>query len=96
MTAAKPRFMLGRILMTPGAIEAMQAARVKPSSLIVRHMTGDWGDLDATDKRHNEQALKPAMPLRILSSYKLGEHETVWIITEWDRSVTTLLLPSEY
>lgn len=90
------RFKPGRILMTPGAADLMQRGRAKPSYVLARHLTGDWGDLkDAEDRRANDRALKQP-PLRILSSYELLPDESLWVITEWDRSVTTLLLPSEY
>ena len=95
MSPIKPKFNPGCILMTPGAVDAMQRAGIKPSSLLVRHLTGDWGTLDAHDTNANQRALNPKDPLRILSSYVLSEDDTVWIITEWDRSVTTLLLPEE-
>jgi hypothetical protein len=61
--------------------------------LLARHATGDWGDLCAFDRRQNEIALRDG--LRVLSSYPVGR-ECVWIITEADRSVTTILLPEEY
>lgn len=93
----KPLFQPGRIVMTPGAVDAMQRAKVKPSGLLVRHLTGDWGDLDNSDRLLNDRAIKPGLdPLRTFSAYKLNEDDTVWVITEWDRSVTTLLLPEEY
>lgn len=91
-----PRFQPGRILMTPGAVDAMQVNGIKPSALVLRHLAGDWGDVDEHDKRANEKALKPSEPQRILSSYTLSEEDTVWVITEHDRSATTLLTPSDY
>ncbi len=57
-------------------------------------MTGDWGDLDDEDKKENELSVKQGF--RILSAYNLENGEKVWVITEWDRSVTTILLPEEY
>jgi hypothetical protein len=60
---------------------------------LARHATGDWGDLDEQDREENELSLKHGW--RIVSSYIVGE-KTVWIITEADRSVTTILLPDEY
>lgn len=60
----------------------------------MRHATGDWGGLDPADKRANDSAL--ANGERLLSAYPLRDGTKVWIITEWDRSVTTLLLPSDY
>ena len=96
MSLSRPLFEPGRILLTPGAIEAMQKCRTKPSVLLIRHLTGDWGTLDSDDANANKRALNPKAPLRILSSYPLTPDDTVWIITEHDRSVTTLLIPSEY
>jgi hypothetical protein len=64
-----------------------------PLHILSRHASGDWGELDAHDRRENGRALKNGR--RILSSYPVGE-QRVWVITEADRSVTTLLLPEEY
>jgi len=64
-----------------------------PYLLLVRHRSGDWGELDAHDRRENELSLKYGW--RVLSSYPVEEGR-VWIITEADRSYTTLLLPEEY
>jgi hypothetical protein len=64
-----------------------------PFDLLARHATGDWGALCAFDRRQNEIALREGY--RVLSSYPVGE-ERVWVITEADRSVTTILLPEEY
>jgi hypothetical protein len=60
---------------------------------LARHSSGDWGELDAHDRRENELSLKQGW--RILSSYPVGE-KVIWIITEADRSYTTILLPEEY
>jgi hypothetical protein len=61
-----------------------------------RHMIGDWGNLDVEDKASNDEAVKTGH--RLLSQYELSDKEDdkIWIITEWDRSVTTVLYPSEY
>jgi hypothetical protein len=90
----KPLFSLGQIVATPGAIEAMNEHNCLPSTLLDKHLSGDWGSVDAEDAATNDEAVKCGD--RILSSYRIGEHTRIWIITEWDRSVTTLLLPSEY
>ena len=90
----KPLFPLGRLVATPGAIDLMFASKVTPASLIDRHLGGDWGDLDDHDKQLNDFAAK-ADYNRILSAYKVGTGK-VWIITEADRSATTILLPDEY
>ena len=86
-------FLLGRILATPGALEALREAGQDPLRFLSRHAAGDWGDLVPCDRRENELALEHGR--RLLSSYPVGETR-VWIITEADRSVTTLLLPEEY
>jgi hypothetical protein len=92
MTAT--RFPLGRILATPGALGAMKEAHVHPATLLLRHAHGDWGDLHRDDIHANELALRRGM--RVLSAYVLGNGERVWLITEADRSATTILLPEEY
>ncbi len=85
---------LGATVATPGALEALEQAGVSPASLLVRHQSGDWGEVPKEDARENERSLKHGY--RVLSSYPLGEGRKVWIITEADRSATTILLPSEY
>lgn len=92
----QPKFAVGRTVATPGALEVLERHKQNPIVLLARHITGDWGDVCAQDKRSNDRALDPKDPQRVLSVYKLDNVDTVWIITEWDRSVTTLLLPSEY
>mgnify|MGYP007002850077 CR=1 FL=1 len=91
-----PRFSLGRLFSTPGALDVIQRAGIVPLQLLLRHQRGDWGDaLDERDLAANDRAVTEGT--RILSSYLVGVHrEKVWIITEADRSVTTVLLPSEY
>jgi hypothetical protein len=84
---------LGRIVATPGALRILAEAGEDPLCYLARHVSGDWGDIDRHDHRENERSLKHGW--RILSSYPVGERK-VWIITEADRSVTTILLPEEY
>jgi hypothetical protein len=84
---------LGRVVATPGALKLLTEAREHPLDLLARHATGDWGNLCAFDSRQNETALRDGY--RVLSSYPIGE-ERIWIITEADRAVTTILLPEEY
>jgi hypothetical protein len=84
---------LGRVVATPGALILLVVARAHPFDLLARHATGDWGDLCAFDRRQNEIALREGY--RIFSSYDVPAGR-VWIITEADRSVTTILLPEEY
>lgn len=88
------RFPLGQIVATPGALQALQQAGQEPSELLARHLGGDWGDLSTEDKALNEQA--SVQGNRILSAYRLKSGVKVWIISEADRSATTILLPSEY
>lgn len=103
-----PRFALGQIVATPGALELLEQAGFSALALISRHVHGDWGDCCVEDKATNEAAVRQRM--RVMSVYRLVDAEallqtpqdkrsslpTLWIITEADRSVTTLLLPSEY
>ena len=88
-----PRFSLGQLVATPGALEALNEINFLPATLIKRHHHGDWGDLDDEDKVANEEAL--ANFDRIFSAYII-QNVKFWVITEADRSVTTILLPSEY
>ena len=90
MTAPLP---LGRVLATPGALKLLVEAGGHPFELLARHATGDWGELCAFDRRQNQIALREGY--RVLSSYPIGT-ERVWVITEADRSVTTIPLPEEY
>ncbi|MDG0853374.1 hypothetical protein [Roseateles puraquae] len=94
------RFKLGALAATPGALAALQQLGVEPMELIVRHVTGDFGELDAEDRTSNETAI--AHGLRVFSAYTVrdpndvGKMHRFWVITEADRSVTTVLTPSEY
>lgn len=90
----RARFELGRTVATPGALRAVEAANDEMIQYLVRHHTGDWGDLCDEDQRANEGALQHGG--RILSAYHLKDNTRIWIITEADRSVTTVLLPEEY
>jgi hypothetical protein len=84
---------LGRVVATPGALKLLTEKGEHPSELLARHATGDWGDLCAFDRRQNESALREGY--RVFSSYKVPAGR-VWIITEADRAVTTILLPEDY
>ncbi len=90
----RPLFPLGQIVATPGALRALQEAEQHPMEFIARHVVGDWGELGDEDKQANERALRE--DLRILSAYTTSAGVALWIITEADRSATTMLLPSEY
>lgn len=91
---ALPKFQLGRTVMTRGVHALVASGQFNPLPFLLRHARGDWGDLCDEDVKSNNQALR--LEGRLMSSYKVGEMLILWIITEWDRSVTTLLLPSEY
>jgi hypothetical protein len=90
MTAPLP---LGRVVATPGALKLLSEIGAHPFDYLTRHATGDWGELCAFDRRQNEIALRDGNP--VLSSYDVLAGR-VWIITESDRSITTILLPEEY
>ncbi|MDP9478646.1 MAG: hypothetical protein M3R38_23685 [Actinomycetota bacterium] len=94
MTAAL--FGLGRVVVTPGALELLAATETNPAELLERHQRGDWGEVPPEDARENERSLKYVW--RVVSSYPLGEDggAKVWIITEADRSSTCILRPEEY
>ncbi|MGJ7609228.1 type I restriction endonuclease subunit M [Variovorax sp. LT1R20] len=111
---SSPRFALGRVVATPGALALMHVTNSNPFVLLAKHVTGDWGEIDPEDVQTNEDAV--AHGLRVLSVYRLPLQHTpeeghkaaqsaprldvddnrIWLITEADRSVTTLLLPEEY
>jgi hypothetical protein len=84
---------LGRVVATPGALNVLLEVGEDPVSYLVRHASGDWGEIDPHDCRENELSLRHGW--RVVSSYPVGE-KTVWVITEADRSATTILLPEEY
>ena len=93
--AADKEVELGEIVLTPGALDAFVEAKASPGPYIARHQRGDWGELEEDDRKANDKAL--AEGDRILSAYTLPEtSERIWIVTEWDRGYTTVLLPSEY
>lgn len=89
---AAPLF-LGRIVATPGALRLLESAAQDPAELLARHSSGDWGDLPPEDVRENELSVREGY--RVVSAYPVADHR-VWIITEHDRSSTTILLPEEY
>jgi len=86
-------FPLGRTVATPGALNLLATQSIGALQLLQRHASGDWGDLEETDRQANEDALRNEG--RLLSRYLVGQ-EPIWVITEWDRSATTILLPEEY
>lgn len=94
LLAVGAKFPLGRVVATPGAMVAMEEAGQSPLEFLQRHASGDWGELEEADKRENEFSLDKT--LRLLSAYHTKAGVKLWVITEADRSATTLLLPSEY
>ncbi len=87
-------FSLGQVVATPGAIAAMEAAGQSPLEFLCRHHRNDWGEVCGDDWRLNDESLDSGD--RLLSAYRTSQGERLWIITEWDRSATTILLPDEY
>ena len=85
-------FALGRTVITRGALNALEDEDVHTG--IARHASGDWGDVCPEDQQANDDALK--VGARLLSAYHTGSGQKFWIITEADRSATTVLLPEEY
>ena len=94
LTNTKPLFDLGQVVMTHGAIDALTESGQTPETFLRRHVIGDWGNVCSDDAKANEDAI--AEGLRILSAYKTDTGQKLWIITEYDRSLTTILLPAEY
>ncbi|HEV2417295.1 MAG TPA: hypothetical protein VGX94_05795 [Terriglobia bacterium] len=92
--AGQPLFSAGQIVATPGALRTLERANQSPAEFLQRHVAGDWGELDSHDIAENEYSLTHGF--RLLSSYRTTAGEALWVITEADRSVTTLLLPEEY
>jgi hypothetical protein len=93
--ASQARFSPGQLVMTIGVDDLVRQGRLNPAPFLRRHLHGDWGDLSDGDRQLNDAALKSCED-RLFSSYQVTPNLKLWIITEWDRSVTTLLLPSEY
>lgn len=85
---------LGQLVATPGSLHVLESAGHIPPEFLLRHKHGDWGELEEEDRQANEAALSQGS--RLLSAYQTRREEKLWVITEWDRSVTTLLLPAEY
>jgi len=94
VTTVTALFALGQLVATPGALEALERTGQSPVEFLRRHQGGDWGELCDADKRENEIARNN--DFRILSAYRTAKDVRLWVITEADRSATTLLLPEEY
>jgi hypothetical protein len=90
----QPAFELGQIVATPHALAALEKAGQQPSEFLRRHVNRDWGNLSDEDRKENDYSLEHGFQL--LSAYRTNAGDRLWIITEGDRTVTTLLLPEEY
>jgi hypothetical protein len=93
-TRRQPLFSLGQLVATPGALAALEKAGQGSMEFLSRHVQGDWGDLCEEDRRENQFSLDRGF--RLLSSYRTDADVKLYVITEADRSVTTILLPEEY
>ncbi len=87
-------FRLGQVVATPGALMALERAGDSPHKFLERHICGDWGELDEDDRQENALSLEHSF--RLLSAYQTTAGEKVWVITEANRTLTTILLPDEY
>ena len=85
-------FPLGIVVITPNALDQLTPADIQRG--LQRHQAGDWGELGEEDRQENDNALRTGM--RLLSSYRSAGGPTFWIITERDRSATTVLMPDDY
>ena len=88
------KFGLGKLVITPAARESLEESDEEAMFFITRHANGDWGVVSDQDGRRNDEAVRDGD--RILSAYVLLNDVRIWVITEWDRSVTTVLLPEDY
>ena len=90
----KRLFTLGQLVATPGALAAIGVSGDDLSTYLARHQSGDWGEIDAHDRKENQLSLEHSF--RLMSVYSLNTGVKIWVITEADRSSTTVLLPDEY
>ncbi len=93
-TRQQPLFSLGQLVATPGALAALEKAGQGPLDFLSRHVHGDWGDLCEEDRKENQLSLERGF--RLFSSYRTLADVKFYVITEADRSATTILLPEEY
>ena len=90
----QPKFALGHIVATPGALAALEKAQQSPQEFLDRHAVCDWGDIVEEDKQENEWSLENGF--RLFSAYHTSDGTKIYVITEHDRSATTILLPADY
>ncbi len=88
------KFPFGKLVATPGALDALERTGQSPLEFLSRHASGDWGEVCEADKKENDFSVRNGF--RLLSAYRLRDGTKIWIITEADRSATTILLPEEY
>jgi hypothetical protein len=88
------KFSPGSVVATPGVLAAFADAGDDPIAYLIRHIAGDWGEVNPEDWRANEESL--LLGERLLSAYRMSNGTRFWVVTEWDHSVTTFLLPQEY
>ncbi len=93
-TSKSPLFPLGQLVATPGALAALEKSGQGPQDFLSRHVHGDWGELCDEDRNENQLSLEQG--LRLLSSYRTLANVKLYVITEANRAVTTILLPEEY
>jgi hypothetical protein len=91
LTIKAAKFPLGQIVITANANAQLDSQAVNEA--LIRHAAGDWGEVCEDDRQENELSLKEGF--RLLSVYRSGQTK-FWIITEADRSVTTVLMPEDY
>ena len=93
-TIIESKFDFGRVVATTTLANYCEKKGFSMLPYLIRHANGAWGDVCKEDWKSNDEALKNG--LRLLSEYKLPDGRRIWIITEWDRSATTLLFPEDY
>jgi hypothetical protein len=89
-----PRFSLGQVVATPGALALLEESGENAAAFLSRHVRGDYGEICDEDCQLNDQAIMDGS--RVLSAYRTSKGDRLWIITEADRSSTCLLRPDEY
>ncbi|MBT2375316.1 hypothetical protein [Pseudomonas fluorescens] len=92
--SSNPKFSLGALIFSATVDRLVRKGKLDPMPLLHRHLCGDWGEMCDQDKALNDDALKSHY--RLFSAYEVPPHYRVWIITEADRSATTVLLPEDY
>jgi hypothetical protein len=96
----KPKFELGQIVATPGALAALKESNETALPFLLKHQSGDWGEICDDDKKLNNEAIShegnPNQQQRVLSAYTTAKGVKIWVITEWTRESSCILLPDEY